>query len=80
MRAARAGVLIGSLLVSACGVTQAKSVVRDGMSSRARPPTRGVAPGIVILKHFHGKRDARSWRPPIIDDTVGSCSLDEPSF
>ena len=37
MRAARAGVLMGSLLVSACGVTQARSLVRDGMSSRARP-------------------------------------------
>ena len=46
MRAARAGVLMGSLLVSACGVTQARSLVRDGMSSRARPPTRGVVPGI----------------------------------
>ena len=47
MRAARAAVLIGSLLVSACGVTQARSLVgRDGMSSRARSPTRGVVPGI----------------------------------
>lgn len=35
MRAARAAVLIGSLLVSACGVTQARSLVRDGRQQLA---------------------------------------------